>query len=391
MSLRMFAAVLLLAAASGVSADSIDPPAAPGAFAPHLLATDDGALASWIEADDGVARVRVAPFATEGWREPATVVESDRLFANWADTPGVARAGDGAWLVWWLERLGEEPYAYGARLARSRDGGASWEALGWLHDDTSATEHGFVSIVPEGAGARAFWLDGRGTPAGAPMSLRSARIDAAVGASTLVDPGVCDCCPTAALEIDEGALVVYRDRSLEEVRDILRARIAADGGVETSGPVAADGWRIEGCPVNGPAIARAGDRVAVAWFTAPGDRARVSVAFGDGAGEGFAPPIVVDDEQPIGRVGLAPLADGEVALVWLARAAERAEVRLARVAPDGIRRVLTLAATSGGRRSGVPRVVGLPDGRLLVLWTEDDEGATRLRARRVAPAELADG
>ena len=32
-----------------------------------------------------------------------------------------------------------------------------------------------------------------------------------------------------------------------------------------------DGWKIAACPVNGPAVAANGKRVALAWFTAPND------------------------------------------------------------------------------------------------------------------------
>jgi len=56
-------------------------------------------------------------------------------------------------------------------------------------------------------------------------------------------------------------------------------------------PVAtgAEGWEIEGCPVNGPAIAAAGDRVAVAWFTAAGDTPRVRFASSTDGAASFGP------------------------------------------------------------------------------------------------------
>lgn len=397
MTNRCLAALVALSIlpASAHAVSPVDPPAAADSFAPQLVATASGAAATWIErlpAEGDAAprhRVRFARFVDDRWHPPVTVVESEALFANWADMPGVAAAGDGALVVWWLERNGESTYAYGVRLARSGDEGATWTPLGWLHDDLSPTEHGFVSMAPAGDGLRAFWLDGRETLDGRPMTLRTALVDETVGASELVDEAVCDCCSTAAVSLDGGALVAYRDRSAEEIRDIRVAAVKA-GERPRSTPAAEDGWRIEGCPVNGPALVRAGDHLAVAWFTAPADRGRVSAAFSVDGGASFSPPLVVDDAQPIGRVTLAALGDGDAALAWHARSGERAEIRVARLSPasGAAGSPLTLATTSGGRRSGFARLAALADGRLLVAWTDAGEGPTRLRASLVERHEL---
>jgi hypothetical protein len=91
---------------------------------------------------------------------------SDDLFANWADFPSVVAGGDGVLLAHWLRR-GKSRHAYDIVLARSADDGQSWTQLGTPHRDGTATEHGFVSIVPEPDGAFAlFWLDGRAMSAG---------------------------------------------------------------------------------------------------------------------------------------------------------------------------------------------------------------------------------
>jgi hypothetical protein len=50
-----------------------------------------------------------------------------------------------------------------------------------------------------------------------------------------------------------------------EVRDIAVARYESGRWSEPVYP-GAEGWRIEGCPVNGPALAADRDRVALAWF-----------------------------------------------------------------------------------------------------------------------------
>ena len=393
----VLAAALVAGAAEALppGARAADPPAAPGASSPFLAADSGDVLATWIEpaepAASGGHRVRLARFAGDRWQPAVTVVESTALVANWADTPGVVVADDGAWIVWWLERAGEGTYAYAIGLARSRDRGASWSPLGRLNDDRVEAEHGFVAMVADRVGARAVWLDGRSTPAGQPMSLRTAAIGETVGASRLVDEAVCDCCPTAAVAVEGSVLVAFRDRSPEEIRDLRLLRLGGEGEIAATVVAPADGWRIAGCPVNGPALAAVGARVAVAWFTAPEDRARVAVALSTDGGRRFAPPTIVDDAAPLGRVGVALLPNGDAAVLWLARAgdgADGAEARLRRVRADGrAGPPLAVAATGAGRASGIPRLARSGDD-LLVAWIEASGDAARLRAVVVTAGAL---
>src|SRR5690606_40682603 len=64
---------------------------------------------------------------------------------------------------------------------------------------------------------------------------------------------------------------LYRDRTVDEIRDIHVARLE-DGAWRTLPAVHADNWKIAGCPVNGPAIAATGNDAVVAWFSAANDR-----------------------------------------------------------------------------------------------------------------------
>ena len=69
-----------------------------------------------------------------------------------------------------------------------------------------------------------------------------------------LDSATCDCCQTSIAVTNKGPVVVYRDRSDKEVRDIYIARkINGIWGVPT--PIHNDGWEINGCPVNGPKVA----------------------------------------------------------------------------------------------------------------------------------------
>ncbi len=355
-------------------------------MAPDLWSGPDGAYLSWIEPVGGGEghRLLVSHLVGEAWRAPVEVASGNDFFANWADLPGGVVAGDGSLYMHWLAKLGDGTYAYGVYLARSTDGGLTWEHLGLLHDDDSATEHGFVSYqaLPGTDGeVQVAWLDGRATADGGAMQLRTTRlIDGVVAPSTLLAKQVCDCCDTDMALSTAGPLIAVRGRTGSEVRDIWTIR-ANDSGWSSPAAVFDDGWTIAGCPVNGPAIVAEGDRVALAWFSAANAQGQVKVAFSEDGGARFAPPIMIDDAEPLGRVGSALAEDGAW-VSWLARGETSAEVRAQHVRFSGVPSpVETVAATSAARSAGVPRL--LREGnRLLIAWVADEDPSRILVAER---------
>jgi hypothetical protein len=360
----------------------LDPPAAPGSLAPNLALVGGEVVLSWLEpVVDGGHRLLVARYDGAAWTTPAVVAEGERFFANWADLPAVAEGGDGSLVAHWLAKVADATYAYSIFLARSVDGGASWTGLGRLNNDDTPTEHGFVSWVPEAGGVRAFWLDGREMESGGPMGLRTALVGDTVGAAELLDPRVCECCSTDAALSESGPVVVYRDRGESEIRDIALVRRQADGWAAPQ-PAAVDNWTIAGCPVNGPVIAAAADRAAVAWFTGADAAPRVQLAFSTDGGVTFGQPMVIDAAAPLGRVDLVLDDAGGAVVSWLASAEDSGSVRLRRAQPDGtLGEPIEIATTGASRASGFPRLARLAD-KLYLAWvdTTTEEGQ-RIRAR----------
>ncbi len=357
----------------------IDPPSGSGAMAPSLTTGQDGALLSWLEPTASGHTLYFAEFAGESWSAPLQIASGEAFFANWADLPQLVVSAEGTHFAHWLQKLGEDTYAYGASLARSRDGGESWQQLGLLHDDATPAEHGFVSYAPlASGGVQAFWLDGRLMPGGGDMQLRTSWLgEGAVEASTLLDDRVCECCATDAATTSAGPVVVYRDRSSTEIRDIALIRATSDGW---SKPVVIhqDGWQIQGCPVNGPAIAAQGNRVAVAWFSAAGEQPTVKLAFSSDAGAHFAAPISVDDTKPMGRVDVILDQRGLAVVSWMGPTSGGAEIRWRQIAIDGERgAVQIVAATTAARSAGVSKMAPWGDG-MLFAWVEDGK-PSRLR------------
>ncbi len=337
-----------------------------GSGEPNLAAAADGRIfLTWIEtAAEGVARLRLASRrAGEAWSTPTTIAAGAGLFVNWADFPSLVALPGGALVAHWLTKNSGGGHGYDVRVSVSRDAGWSWSPPIVPHRDATPTEHGFVSLLPwSSAVAGVFWLDGRAAagrlPADADMQLVHTTVDAAGdrGPEIILDTRVCDCCQTAAVRTDRGALVVYRDRSPTELRDISIVRYE-EGRWSEPQTLHADGWEMNGCPVNGPAVAALGRHIAVAWFTAAHDEPEVKLLVSNDSGRSFGTPIRVDDGRPVGRVDVALLPDGEALVSWIEQTTAGAELRVRQSGGAGPRRPsLMVADSSSARSSGFPRL-----------------------------------
>jgi hypothetical protein len=338
---------------------------------------------SWLEpSGDGAVALRYAVFEHGAFGAPREVTRGGDLFVNWADLPSVQPITADVWAAHWLKLAPGSAGAYHVATSVSADGGQTWSAPVQLNDDDAMAEHGFVELFAWNDAIAALWLDGRqltewsfddpdrllGT------SLRIAEIDRSgdVAARAIVDELVCDCCQPNVAMTPAGPVVAYRDRTPDEVRDIAVRRYA---GGEWREPVvpAADGWRIAGCPVNGPAIAAAGERVAVAWFTAAGGAPRVRFAWSEDGARSFARALELDGAGSFGQVGLVLHPGGAAtASWWRAAAGGSTDLVLRTVARDGsLGAPRTVAHSAAAQPLDVPQLAAVGDA-LLVAWTSGD-------------------
>jgi hypothetical protein len=362
-----------------------DSPATGDDREPELTATSDGRIIlSWVETLDAKRHaLRAAIRAQSGWSKPLTVAEGDNWFVNWADFPSVIALNNQTLAAHWLVKSGTGTYAYNVNIALSKDSGQTWTKRIVPHLDNTPTEHGFVSLIPLRDGRLgAIWLDGRNMkgmkddhgedkPLPMSMTLRYASIDAngSIAEEAKLDERVCECCQTAAALSSDGVVAVYRDRSEREVRDIYSVR-QASGGWGKPQAVHADNWEINGCPVNGPAIAASGRNVAVAWFTGVDNKPNVKIAFSQDAGATFGAPILVDDGETQGRVDVLLLPDNSALVCWLSGNAEGGAIKVRRVASDGsVGPPAVIAHTDISRSSGFPRMALLGN-EVHFAWTE---------------------
>lgn len=320
------------------------------------------------------------------------IARGTNWFVNWADTPALTVLDNGDWVAFWLEQNDPSvPEAYDIRVVRSVDRGNTWSEPISPHRDGTSTQHGFVSMVADGDDRVLMaWLDGRRAAAtseqhsgqashdheSAPMTLRSAVINRAneISAEFEIDDRTCSCCQTDMVRWAGRTVLAYRDRTEHEIRDISVA-YRASSGWGLSSTVHDDGWKIEGCPVNGPAIAASDDRGLVFWPTLANDEMTLRYVLADSP-MAFAEQLPMHQLQlpapPSGRVDTISWGDGFL-LTWISRARDRPAVEVAFVDADGRAVLIEPIAEPAlrGRAAGFPRAAS--DGkRGLIVWPESN-------------------
>lgn len=365
------------AAVATIDFKAISTPADSLARYPHLLAdTASGRLwMSWMEQTPTAASLWLAAMDTDTdkWQQPTMITEGGQLMVNWADYPHLMPGKAHPGLLYLQTADASLPYAYHV-MHKEAD-----KSPQRLHQDSSATEHGFVSTAQLANGAIAtVWLDGHKYAEaeaddhahghGGEMALHYRSVSAAgdLLPALELDGRTCDCCNTALVAIPGGAIAFYRDRSEEDIRDISYVRYQ-QGQWSAPEKIHSDGWEIRACPVNGPAADALGEQVAVAWFTGANGNNQVKVRFSADAGKSWGQVLVADSLQPMGRVGIQFLNSGSALLSWLD---QQGNLSVRTLTPAGqMGKVQVVADSLGSRQSGFPQLLRLKD-KVYLAWTQ---------------------
>lgn len=354
---------MLLTLVLALAVDTLVWKGPPGSVTPSLAVSGKaGLIVTWLEPlkPEGPHALRFAAFDGRAWSTPGTIRESDRFFVNWADFASLVETREGTWVAHWPEKTAALPYAYHVMVSTSKDRGRTWTAPSRLHDDTSATEHGFVALSAGPSGTDLLWLDGRNTAGeSGEMTVRTRTLapDGTLSRETELDARTCECCQAALARTPDGLVAAWRDRSQGEVRDIAISRQERGRWTEPR-VVSADAWEHRACPVNGPALVADGRRVDLLWFTGARGANRVWLARSLDAARTFGARIRIDDGQTLGRVDAEPEGNGTLLVTWLeGKSDQAAEWRIRRITADGKAGPSRAVATvSRARLAGFPRL-----------------------------------
>ncbi|MEO5945427.1 MAG: hypothetical protein ABIP79_01320 [Chitinophagaceae bacterium] len=375
---------------------SIASPVDTGSAEPYLFTDKNGLVyLSWIEKKGKENYFKFSMLENDKWSQPVIISSGNNWFVNWADYPMLAADGPNNLMAHFLAKSSDGKYAYDVKFLNSDNSGKSWSPAKTLHDDGKQAEHGFVSMLPYNNDFFISWLDGRNTGMEegkggheghhGQMSVRGAIIDKQGNKKDEweLDNRVCDCCQTTATITTNGPVVVYRDRSDNEIRDMSIVRYV-NGNWTTPQIIFPDDWRIEGCPVNGPRADAIGNNLAIAWFSMNDKKGEVKVIFSSDGGATFGKPVQIDEGNTIGRVDLVMLDEKTAMVSWM----EGSSIKAIKVHSDGKKESsIMIAASSESRSSGFPQMTKSGND-LIFAWTDDKARSIKVAKLNITSKEL---
>lgn len=363
---------------------------------PNLVSKDGNLTLSWISSVENQEAVLLyTQYKDNSWSEPVRITSGSDWFVNWADFPANAINGN-LLLTSYLKKSASETYTYDILLNLETLSGNKIKDNFLLNTDGIKAEHGFVSMIPNNSsGFYVTWLDGRNTVTNTKethhkaMTIRFAEITntGEIINETELDATTCDCCQTSIALSSEGPIVVYRNRSEDEIRDIYITKYR-NGIWEQPVPVFNDGWEINGCPVNGPKVVDNQTTTAVAWFTAADDNPKVNLSFSLSDKDEFNLPIQLNDLDAIGRVDVAFLNSKEVIVSYIEFDDNATYLKVKKVSVEGeVSKAFTISVIDSGRDTGVPQLEVM-DNVVYLVWTYVVDGKNQLKSVKFNSEDL---
>ena len=357
---------------------------------PNLVSNQGELSLSWIQSiKRKKATLFYSNFKNQKWQEPIKITSGKDWFVNWADFPANATNGN-ILLTSHLQKSDIGTYTYDIVLnLRSLEGEIIKENF-LLNTDGIKAEHGFVSVIPNTKdGFLITWLDGRNTVKEPhkghhkAMTIRTAEVskNGNIFNEIELDGRTCDCCQTSIAMNQKGPIIVYRDRSKHEIRDVYFSQ-KKDSIWSKPKPVFNDQWKINGCPVNGPKIVSNKINTAVAWFTIQNDLPKIKVAFLSNNST-FNVPIKINDQIALGRVDAAFISKNQVLVSYMETEDNITYLRCKKVSKNGnISKVITISQLNSNRNTGVPQLE-VHNNFAYFVWTIHEKGKNQLKSVRV--------
>jgi hypothetical protein len=290
------------------------------------------------------------------------------------------------------------------RYAHSTDDGRTFSKAMTIAGDGFSGARGWESIAVGYAGdVHVVWLDGRnaapqhhdhvhGQPMAKPAAGGGPRQDIfhttwkgeETPAETSLADNVCFCCKTAVVTSGERVYVAFRHIYPGSLRDIAVVR-STDNGKSFGAPirVSEDGWQLDACPDDGPALAVDGHGgLHITWpamvaGTTPRKGIFYSVLTNENA---FMPRLRLDSgDTDAAHPQLASDEHGNTAVVWDEHVKGNRRIVLRRVAGT----TAEPPQTFDGDGATYP-VIAATDESWIVLWvTQAADGRTVLDGRRI--------
>ncbi|HVF33908.1 MAG TPA: sialidase family protein [Candidatus Saccharimonadia bacterium] len=302
------------------------------------------------------------------WSAPVRIDRpGDTLFSpHPGEHPQLAARGDRI-VVLWTSRNPESGRGGAIVSAVSPDGGASWSRGATPAGDDSQAYHGLLELASDESGFHAVWLRPNADAGNEAQGLHYAHSQdgAQWAAQRALDLDTCRCCWNRLVTTGDGVGVLYRDGTPRDM-----AFVALRDG-EWSKPVAAGdfGWRFEGCPHVGGALAsdHAKRLDALVWTGVDEARAGLYHVASRDAGASWTEPRRIGDAGA--RESDLLLADGKLVALWSTVADGKSRVHRAESSDGGKNWDDARAVSSAAANATQPRVVAAR-GKPVSFWLE---------------------
>jgi hypothetical protein len=204
--------------------------------------------------------------------------------------------------------------------------------------------------------------------------------------------GVCYCCKTAVATAADGSIyAAWRQVYPGNLRDIAFSA-SHDEGRSFTEPirVSQDGWALDGCPENGPALAVSGRVVHVVWptlvraGTADGEESLALFYAASSDGRGFTTRRRLPTHGTPRHPQITALANGSLVVAWDEELeGGRRRVAAATVSAAGAAPQFTPLSLDDRIRGEYPVVAGLNDGAIVMAWVSGAIGQSVIRVAAV--------
>ena len=277
-------------------------------------------------------------------------------------------------------------------FSRSADSGKTWSPAESLAADFSKVEHSYLSgVVLDSGAVGATWLVGREAaktpyPAGH-YHLMAAMLspDGRYSGEKLIDDNVCTCCPTSTISLGNKMLISYRDRTDQEIRDM--DTVGFDENLKIDGPYSVhhDGWHINACPTNGPALDTKNGKVVITWYTAATVPLLLFASSVDGGKHFSSPEEISGIPATVGHPAVALLADGSSIVAWIESGNPESHLLARLIRNDG--NLEPAVEIASGSAFGYPSMRAQGDG-VLLAWMQADKSGPKLQLARIGLGRL---
>ena len=368
---------------------------------PQMMYLNSGDIIAWWTQKNPETGDDLVAFAISGdegktFSKPVPIPATNGISAAHGESlPALVQKPDGSFVMVFSVKNEEAEFRFAGsvKYIQSVDGGATWTDSEIVHksDTNIENSHSFVAatLLADGE-VGTVWLDGRHKLDHQVMYFAKTNGRNGFGEDFRIGGGTCQCCKNSLLTDENGTLhIAYRGLT-DGTRDVMHFT-SNDNGTTFTKPkkISDDGWKIDACPHNGPAMTRAEDgSLHFIWYSLAGGEG-LFYATSDDGGNSFTSRLQVGD-NPVAKHPQMEVMNGYTVAVWdeLAGNGKSAHKR-ARLTVIGESGVLKSEVLSGeNREAWAPNLIKLKSGNLLATWVEETPEGRTIKIKEISAEEI---